>query len=73
MKIIPPIRGIYKGLPIANLPPGYSGDMSNVRTRDTLEGRIRIGQRPGLDKWASSQIGGATAPIVEIIELVSVD
>jgi len=72
LKITLPIKGLYKGIPIANLPEGYTGDCNNVRPRDVLEGRIRIGQRPGLDKWSTDQVGGADQPIVAMCTVSSV-
>jgi hypothetical protein len=66
MKIPIPIKGKYVGVPIAEAPVGTSGDLKNVRPRDVAEGRLRIGQRPGLDKWSTDQLGGADAPIVAI-------
>jgi hypothetical protein len=73
MLIVLPIKGVYRGVPIANLPPGYSGSMNNVRPRDVSEGRIRIGQRPGLDKWgAGDQVGGSEQPIVSMVIVSSV-
>ena len=67
-----PVKGVYKGVPVANLPPGYSGDMNNVRPRDTSEGRVRIGQRLALEKWgAGTQVGGASQPVVAMIVVSS--
>jgi hypothetical protein len=65
IELPPPIRGISKGLPVDKEPLSTSGYMNNVRPVDTLEGRIRLGQRPGLDKWgAGTQIGAAEQPVV---------
>jgi len=50
-----PIKGIFKGFSSDKAPQLTSSYMNNVRPRDVLEGRMRIGQRPGLDKW-----GGGT-------------
>jgi len=48
--------------------------MNNIRPRDALENRLRIGQRPGLDKWgAGNQIGGAEQPVVAICVVNSVE
>jgi hypothetical protein len=58
-----PVRGVNYGFPVDKTPPAYSGYMDNVRPRDTLENRIRLGQRPGLEKAYSQQIGGASSPI----------
>jgi hypothetical protein len=38
--------------------------MNNVRPIDVLERQLRLGQRPGLDKWgAGTQIGDSEQPI----------
>lgn len=72
-EIILPIKGISKGLPVDKPVPNTSEHMNNVRPRDVLENRIRIGQRPGLDKRYSQQIGGREAPIVAMCEILTVD
>ena len=59
-----PIQGISKGVPVDKESPATSGYMNNVRPVDTLERKIRLGQRPGLDKWSTDQIGGVEQPIV---------
>jgi hypothetical protein len=61
-----PIKGVNKGLPAAVSPAEYSSYMSNVRPTDVLEGKLRLGQRPGLKKWSSTQIGDADNPVVDI-------
>ncbi|MBW1931471.1 MAG: hypothetical protein JRI56_00290 [Deltaproteobacteria bacterium] len=55
-----PIKGIHKGGVVENTPALNSGHMSNVRARDVLENKIRIGQRPGLDKWGDGDLIGDT-------------
>ncbi len=68
-----PYRGINRGAVVDKQPQGTSGYMNNIRPRDALENRLRIGQRPGLDKWgAGNQIGGAAQPIVAICVVSSV-
>jgi len=64
LELPPPIRGVSKGLPVDKESPATSGYMNNVRPTDTLEKRIRLGQRPGLDKWSDDQIGSAENPVV---------
>jgi len=59
-----PIRGISQGLPVDKESTQTSGYMNNVRPEDVLEKRIRIGKRPGLDKWSTTQVGGAEFPII---------
>jgi len=68
-----PIKGIHKGGIVENTPVLNSGYMSNVRARDVLENKIRIGQRPGLDKWGDGdQVGAAEQPVVCIVSVSSV-
>jgi len=59
-----PIKGVNQSMPHDKAAPSTSSYMSNVRPFDVLEGRIRIGQRPGMDKLFAQQIGGASKPIV---------
>lgn len=68
-----PIQGISKGVPVDKESPATSGYMNNVRPVDCLESRIRLGQRPGLDKWgAGTQIGAAEQPIVALVVVSSI-
>ena len=65
IELTPPIKGVSKGLPVDKEPPVTSGFMLNVRPVDSLERRLRLGQRPGLDKWgAGTQIGAAEQPVI---------
>ena len=64
LELPPPIQGISKGVPVDKESPATSGYMNNVRPVDALERRIRLGQRPGLDKWSATQIGAAEQPVV---------
>ncbi len=59
-----PLRGINFSYPLDKQDASSSPYMDNVRPFDTLERRIRLGQRPGMDKMYSQQIGGATFPVV---------
>ena len=59
-------------MPAENQPSLTSGHINNVRPRDTFEKRIRIGQRPGLDKWSTDQIGGSPNPIVFLLSVSSI-
>jgi len=61
-----PLSGIHEGFNPEDTPEKFSGYMNNVRPVDTLETRIRLGQRPGLKKWASQQIGGEAQAIIEM-------
>lgn len=73
IELTPPIKGVSKGLPVDKEPPTTSGYMNNVRPVDSLERRLRLGQRPGLDKWgAGTQIGDSEQPIVAFIVVAAV-
>ena len=69
-----PFQGIHKGGAVAQSPLLSSGDMNNVRVRDVLENRVRIGQRPGLDKWGDGDLIGAvdSSPVVAFCIVSSV-
>lgn len=72
-ELSPPIKGISKGLPVDKEQPMTSGYMNNVRPIDTLERRLRLGQRPGLDKWGNGdQIGAAEQPVVAFCVVAAV-
>ena len=71
-ELIPPIKGVSKGLPVDKEHPTTSGYMNNVRPIDTLERRLRLGQRPGLDKWSDTQIGAAEQPVVAMCIVAAV-
>jgi len=69
-----PIKGFSEGFPVENQPANTSGSMNNVRPTDVLEGRIRLGQRPPLDKWgAGTLIGGAEQPVVAMCIVSSIE
>jgi len=69
-----PIGGYSEGLPVEQQQQSTSGYMSNCRPRDVLEGKLRLGQRPGLKKaYASQQIGGEAKPIVWLGSITTVD
>jgi len=61
-----PIKGVNNSYPLDKQDPATSPYMNNVRPFDTLEGRIRLSQRPGMGKMYSQQIGGVTNPIVAL-------
>lgn len=64
IEMTPPIAGISKGLPVDKERPTTSGFMLNIRPVDVLEKQLRLGQRPGLDKWGvGTQIGAAENPV----------
>ena len=73
MELLPPIRGLFKGSLTGHAPELTSEYMSNVRPVDVQEKRVRIGQRPGLDKWGNgTQVGAAEQPVVAITFVSSV-
>ena len=73
IRIQAPLKGIFKGSASGDLPSLTSEYMNNVRPRDVLENKIRLGQRPGLDKWgAGTQIGADAQPVVFMISVSSV-
>jgi len=67
-----PIKGVSEGLPVDKEPPNTSGYMNNVRPFDVLEQRLRLGQRPGLDKAYSQQIASIGGAIVAITSVAAI-
>jgi hypothetical protein len=59
-----PCKGFSEGLPASNQPALTTGYCNNVRPKDILAKRIRIGQRPGIAKWSTTQVGSSTQPVV---------
>ena len=73
MELLPPIRGLFKGSLTGHAPELTSEYMNNVRPVDVQEKRVRIGQRPGLDKWGNgTQVGAAEQPVVAMTFVSSV-
>jgi hypothetical protein len=72
VKLPLPIRGINKGITVSVTPSEYTTNMDNVRPRDVLEQRVRLGQRPGLKKWSTDQVGGSEQPVVAMCSVSSV-
>jgi hypothetical protein len=71
MKLFFPYKGINKNWEVSAGPDYTSPDMLNVRPRDTLQGRIRGGQRPGLTKLYADDLGGPVAAMCMITKLDS--
>jgi len=68
-----PIKGVHKGGAVETSPALTSAHMSNCRARDVLENKVRIGQRPGLEKWGDGdRVGAAEQPVVCIVSVSSV-
>jgi len=73
MQFQPPINGVSKAMSPDQQPPMTTAYMQNVFPVDTLERRVRLGQRPGLERMYTQQIGGAANPIVAICKITVVD
>lgn len=73
MELMFPLKGIHKGSPASKQAPLTSPLLLNVRPQESLSGRLRGGQRPGLDKWGEgTQIGSSEQPVVFILSVASV-
>ncbi len=68
-----PVRGIDRSRVPGAQPKDTSYDMDNMRPFDVADERLRGGQRPGLSKWSTDQIGGDEQPVVAIISVSSVE
>ena len=73
MRISFPMKGIDKGNAAHQQSPETSSNIKNMRLYDTLDKRARGGQRPGLDKKYSQQIGGASKAVVAICSVTVID
>lgn len=72
-RFVPPIQGVSHFLALSDAEQLVSEFMNNVRPVDVLAKRLRMGQRPGLDKWgAGVQIGGTDAPVVAMCSVSTV-
>ena len=68
-----PIQGINEITAAAKQPQLTSPAMNNARPQGVLENRIRGGQRPGLDKRYSQQIGSDSEyPVVALLQVTLV-
>lgn len=63
-----PLKGINYSIPEDKAQGQYSPYMLNVRPFDTLEKKIRLGKRPGMDKLFAQQLGG----IIVAIDVITV-
>lgn len=68
-----PIKGESRAVPEDSQLPNTSGYMNNIRKKDVLERKIRLSQRPGLDKVFDQQIGGAASPIIYVVVITVMD
>ena len=70
MELPMPQNGLHRGLSNEKQPPGTTPDCLNVRPHDTDEGRVTIGQRPGLAKAYTTQVSGAR-PIISMAQITT--
>jgi hypothetical protein len=71
LKIQAPIYGLHRGLPANEPPEGTSFDIMNCRPFDTTSERIRLGQRPGTTKAYTTQVSGASHPVLYMDSIVT--
>jgi len=69
MEIRFPRNGLHKGFGTEEQPQETSRVLMNVRPYDVIGNMARGGQRPGLKKAYTQQIGGDTLPIVALLEV----
>ena len=65
-----PIKGVSQFTAYNQQPELTSPFMQNVRIKGVAEQRARGGQRAGLKKWATTQVGGAY-PIINLTQVVT--
>lgn len=71
MKISFPIEGLVEGLPSAEQPMRTSFSLSNVRPFDITSEKIRGGQRPGSSLAYTTQVSGASHPVLQMVSIVT--
>lgn len=69
-----PIKGVFKGGIPGSEPEAMSPNMDNVMPVDVEANRIRLGQRPGLDKWSTTLLSDSAtpSPIVDMVQIAVV-
>jgi hypothetical protein len=68
-----PLKGKDENWAASSQPQLTSPSLNNVRPYDVLENRARGGQRPGLAKRYTQQIGGDAFPVVAICKVTTID
>lgn len=68
-----PLKGYSAGSNVDTQSVDTTGDINNVRPFDSLERRLRLGQRPGMAKVYDEQIAETASPIVAIGSVSVVD
>lgn len=71
MELTFPTKGKYVGSPASKQLPRTSRDLNNVRP--LYDGQMTGGQRPGLNKKFSQQIGGGAFSVVAMCSVTVVD
>ncbi len=66
-----PLKGKFLGIQSSKQPGQTSRDLNNVRP--FFDGRAVGGQRPGMDKVYSQQIGGDAVSVVWLGSVTTVD
>lgn len=69
-KLLFPVKGLHSGFAYGEQPPLTTPRLKNVRPFDVDEGRGRGGQRPGLVKAFSTQVGG-NHPVIAMAQVVT--
>ena len=74
MELVFPFKGYHKGISTERQPDLTSPDLDNVMPLDSLDSRLRGGQRPAFSKLFAQRIGGsANYPVVAITQVTIVD
>lgn len=68
-----PYKGYHKGIAAEQQPDGTSPDLDNVIPIESIDNRLRGGQRPGLQKLYSEQISGDARAVAWIGSVTTVD
>ena len=71
MKVGFPILGLHRGLPSEEQPDQTSFDLINVKPFDVTSERIRGGKRGGTEKAYTTQISGASQPVLFMTSVVT--
>lgn len=73
MDLLFPFKGYHVGAGTERQPEGTTPYIQNMRVISVLNGRFVGGQRGGLQKAYDEQISGSSMPIVELIQVTTVD
>lgn len=71
--VVFPVRGLHEGIGFDIQPAGTTADALNVSGYDAILNRLRGGSRPGLSKYAPTQVNGShpVQPIMKLSTAVS--